>query len=220
MPVSENTWEVISSESDPRLTRITINGRAGKRTFTFHKAVAPLFFDLLTWFDKNIEPIQSDSYAYSYRKIGGSDKWSNHSSGTAVDINAAAHPLGAKNTFTSSQIQAMRSKAASLGMRWGGDYRRPDEMHFEINFKPTQQIPAPSTPAITPVPSTPYPKEPEPVWSPTPTPTTPQLPATIPVQGTTEKKEGIPWSYIVIASSILTVATGLLWYASRRKRRK
>jgi hypothetical protein len=215
MPVSENGWEVISSESDPRLTRITINGRAGKRTFTFHKAVAPLFFDLLTWFDKNIEPIQSDSYAYSYRKISGTDTWSNHSSGTSVDINAAAHPFGAKNTFTSSQIQALRSKAASLGMRWGGDYRRPDEMHFEINFKPTQQIPAPSTPAVTPVPSTPYPTEPEPVWSPPPTPAQkPQLPATVPV----EKKEGIPWSYIAIASSILTVTTGLLWYAIRRKR--
>lgn len=229
MPISENGWDVIASKDDARLATVKINGRAGTISFRFHKDIAHLFKDLLDWFDKNIEPIQpSDSHSYSYRQIGGTSTWSNHASGTAVDLNALKHPLGAKNTFSAAQISAMRAKAASLGMRWGGDYRRPDEMHFEINFKPSQKSYASQgqTPALSPVPVTPYPKEPEPVWQPAPAvslprpaPPEPALPAPpILEEKKVVQKSALPsWALYAAAGALLTVTTVMLIYVRKRR---
>jgi hypothetical protein len=64
----------------------------------------------------------------------GSDKvLSNHSSGTAVDLNATKHPLGKSNTFTKEQVNTIQLLLVKYGLAWGGNYkRRKDEMHFEI----------------------------------------------------------------------------------------
>lgn len=81
-----------------------------------------------------------DDYGYAYRAIRGQEdagNLSNHSSGTAVDLNSNRHPLGRRNTFTPEQEIKVRALAAKYGLRWGGDYRnRADEMHFEINLSP------------------------------------------------------------------------------------
>ncbi len=64
---------------------------------------------------------------------------SNHSSGTAIDLNAPRHPLGTSGTFSATQRSHIRSILNSCNgvVRWGGDYSgRKDEMHFEINVRP------------------------------------------------------------------------------------
>jgi len=105
--------------------------------------VAPLLVALCADFDKLVEPIDVgtlDSWGYAFRPIRGqTEMLSNHSSGTAVDLNAEAHPLGKRETFTMEQETIVRQIAAKYGCRWGGDYKnRADEMHFEINLTPKQ----------------------------------------------------------------------------------
>jgi hypothetical protein len=70
----------------------------------------------------------------------GSDKvLSNHSSGTAVDLNALKHPLGKSNTFTKDQTNTIQLLLVKYGLSWGGNYkRRKDEMHFEIAMNKAQ----------------------------------------------------------------------------------
>lgn len=76
------------------------------------------------------------NWGYAERKIRGGSSLSNHASGTAIDLNAPRHYLGARGTFTKKQVRAIRKILSDVGgvIRWGGDYRnRKDEMHFEIN---------------------------------------------------------------------------------------
>lgn len=75
-------------------------------------------------------------WGHNYRAIEGSRTLSNHSSGTAIDLNAPKHPLGRANTFSAPQVKAIRKilDFCEGVVRWGGDYRgRKDDMHFEIN---------------------------------------------------------------------------------------
>ena len=99
--------------------------------------VAPLLVAFAADFHKLIEPIDGgalDDWGYCYRMVRGStDKLSNHSSGTALDLNASKHPLGRIGTFDSVKVPMILALARKYGLRWGGEYKsRYDEMHFEI----------------------------------------------------------------------------------------
>ena len=106
--------------------------------------VAPLLIGLAAEFHETIEPIDKgtlDDWGYAFRMIRGStDSLSNHSSGTAVDLNASKHALTHRNTFTPENMIKCKALAAKYGCKWGGDWKRADEMHFEINLNPKQVI--------------------------------------------------------------------------------
>lgn len=92
-------------------------------------------------FNGEVEPLRAGQcWGYSYRKnVNNPSVWSNHASGTAIDLNAVLHPNGAKGTFTGSQVASIRSILSFCGdvIYWGGDYRgTTDEMHFEIDVAP------------------------------------------------------------------------------------
>lgn len=138
MPTSQNGYPannpaLVSSRFVPGTTRkLTVrNGPAG---------------DLLLWvaaqFDKLVEDIEQgilDDWGYAERPIRGSTTTlSNHASGTAIDLNATAHPLATDphNNFTQREIDQIHAVLAKTDgcVRWGGDYiGRKDGMHFEIN---------------------------------------------------------------------------------------
>lgn len=89
-------------------------------------------------FHMEVEGIEQwQSWGWNYRNIRNSTTGlSNHSSGTAIDLNATRHVQGRRHTFNGSQVAAIRHILASLDgvVRWGGDYSAvADEMHFEIN---------------------------------------------------------------------------------------
>lgn len=88
-------------------------------------------------FHSEVEPLKWPGvWGYAERKIRGGSSLSNHASGTALDVNAPAHWLGAVGTFSSAQLRKLRTILNDLEgvLRWGGDYRgRKDEMHVEIN---------------------------------------------------------------------------------------
>jgi hypothetical protein len=88
-------------------------------------------------FGREVEPLVAGwCWGYAWRDIRGGATTSNHASGTAIDVNAPAHPIGHRDTFSPRQRDAIRSIVAACSgvVRWGGSYSsRPDDMHFEIN---------------------------------------------------------------------------------------
>jgi len=109
------------------------------------KDVAQILVAFCQDFHGWVEPIdqgQLDDWGYAFRMTRGSDKvLSNHSSGTAVDLNALKHPLGKSNTFTKQQTNTIQLLIVKYGLSWGGNYkRRKDEMHFEIALTKNEVI--------------------------------------------------------------------------------
>ena len=100
--------------------------------------VAPLLVAFASQFHEHIEPIDdgNDDWGYCYRTIRGqTENLSNHSSGTAIDLNATKHPLGKAGTFEPLQVTLINALCKKYGIRWGGNYKnRVDEMHFEISI--------------------------------------------------------------------------------------
>lgn len=124
MAKSQNGWPVVTGglTSLPHVTGKVLTG-----------PVWVVLYWLCTEYHRTVEPIRKTwSWGYSHRKISGSTKWSNHASGTAIDLNAPSHPAGKTGTHTKSQQGAIRLLiAASRGViRWGQAFK--DEMHFEI----------------------------------------------------------------------------------------
>lgn len=139
--LSQNNWIASKDASEIHIVSIPIKGTTVKVRCA--KAVAPLIAGFCSEFHELIEPIDEgslDDWGYCFRMVRGStDKLSNHSSGTAVDLNASRHILGKSGTFPSEKVPMIRALAKKYGMMWGGDFRRrPDEMHFEINITPAK----------------------------------------------------------------------------------
>lgn len=87
---------------------------------------------------QTVEPlVWPGNWGYAERAVrGSSTTFSNHASGTAIDLNAPKHPLGKRGTFTPAQVRAVRDILAFCEgtVRWGEDYKsRADGMHLEIN---------------------------------------------------------------------------------------
>ena len=98
--------------------------------------VATVLLYLARRFHETVEPLHPGwCWGWYVRRIEGSARYSNHSSGTAIDFNAPSHPQGRRGTFSAAEVAAIRQILAYLdgAVRWGGDYTSgPDEMHFEI----------------------------------------------------------------------------------------
>ena len=111
-----------------------LRSQAGRWTVFFQSSSK--FRRVLRKCPVSVEPLHAGQcWGYAYRKIRGSAALSNHASGTAIDLNAPAHPLGEKGTFTAKQVTAIRRILTFCDgvVRWGGDFHgRKDEMHFEI----------------------------------------------------------------------------------------
>ena len=139
--LSQNNWVASSDQSEIGIQSFVIGDTGIKVRCA--KAVAPLIVAFCKDFHELIEPINEgklDDWGYCFRNVRGSnDKLSNHSSGTAVDLNATDHPLGKAGTFPNEKVPMIRALAKKYGMIWGGDFRsRPDEMHFEIAITPAK----------------------------------------------------------------------------------
>ena len=133
-PASKDPAEIGIKSYPIRGTDIKIKAAAG---------CGPLLAEFAAQFHLLIEPIDSgglDDWGYCYRMVRGTtDKLSNHSSGTALDLNASKHPLGKVGTFPLEKVPMIQALAKKYGLTWGGDYRgRKDEQHFEIHLNAEQ----------------------------------------------------------------------------------
>jgi hypothetical protein len=138
---SQNGWTASKVRAEIGIESFPVPGT--KLKLACAKAVAPLLVGFAAEFHKLIEPIDEgtlDDWGYAYRDVRGSTTTlSNHSSGTAIDLNATQHPLGKAGTFPAEKVPMIRALAKKYGLLWGGDYRnRKDEMHFEVTLTPAK----------------------------------------------------------------------------------
>lgn len=134
---TQNGWDAIADSGDPRLVSFPwVTGRVRDGD------VATVLAHVAARFDAEVEPIDvAGSWGWAYRPVRGHDDGlSNHASGTAIDLNAPAHPLGSTGTFTDDQVARLRALLDECApvLAWGGDFERPDEMHIEVVGTPEE----------------------------------------------------------------------------------
>lgn len=134
---SQNGWAAVSDSSDVRLVSFPwVTGQV------LDGDVTTVLAYFAGRFDAEVETIDvASSWGWAHRPVRGhDDTLSNHASGTAIDLNATIHPLGSTGTFSDEQIARLRDLLDELApvLAWGGDFERPDEMHFEIVGTPEQ----------------------------------------------------------------------------------
>lgn len=145
MALSQNGYSVpLSGKTrSATLTQITVPG--GK--LEVRKGdVATIFKWFATYYNAHVQTLHwPGNWGFNVRPVRGQiTGYSNHASGTAIDLNAPLHPQGTRATsnFTAAQIAEVRRMLAYCGgvIRWGADYTsaRPDPMHFEINASPAR----------------------------------------------------------------------------------
>ena len=75
-----------------------------------------------------------DDWSYENRSVRGALLKSNHAFGLAIDVNALTNVLG---TAGDMPLEVVRQWELEGG-DWGGDWARPDPMHFETHLTPKQ----------------------------------------------------------------------------------
>lgn len=138
--ISQNGWGVIDQADSKYLHNWLIGARTGPFNLLLHRGPAGFILaHYALWYAEMVEPVagKGDDFGWSLREIPGTNTWSNHASGTAMDLNASKHPSGVKGTLTATQADQIRKHLAGLYaemIHWGGDYIHApiDEMHYEI----------------------------------------------------------------------------------------
>ena len=138
---SQNGWVASEDQNAIGIKSFAVPGT--KIKLRCAEKVAPLLVTFAAEFHAHIEPIDEgalDDWGYCFRNVrGATDKLSNHSSGTAIDLNATKHPLGHAGTFTPMQTVMIQALCKKYGLTWGGNYKnRKDEMHFEVSVNEAQ----------------------------------------------------------------------------------
>lgn len=138
---SQNGWPALTQGSALLHTWV-IPAKTGTFKLTIRNGSAGFILaHYALWYAETVETVAGkvvDDWGWAYRPIRGqSSGLSNHASGTAIDLNAEAHVLGAapSKSFTPKQIDAIHSRLRWLRgcLRWGGDYSgRKDSMHTEV----------------------------------------------------------------------------------------
>lgn len=129
MATSQNGWRVFYVAPNGTLRWITGRIRGG---------VVQTVFNYLCRRLNQIEKNRPEwSWGWAVRPVRGQESgYSNHASGTAIDYNAPAHPLGVTGTWSAREKDAINKILADMNdiIRWGENYTgRKDGMHFEIN---------------------------------------------------------------------------------------
>jgi hypothetical protein len=120
----------------PALARIRGTPRGG-RVWFHERGVEQLRALIHAWRVKGLLPLLrtwDGTYVARFQR-GSRAKLSSHAWGSAVDINAAWNPMGARGPLVHDvgSVRELVPDAVSNGFFWGGWFeRRPDPMHFEL----------------------------------------------------------------------------------------
>ena len=150
MPNSINGWPVLDNPpwSDPRLAKKPIPG-VPNRTLTLRAEVLPLFLALAKDYHDTIAPVDEgalDDWSYGYRAARAASAWSDHASGTAIDLNASKEGWLGMSNYSWWANPARHQTAQAIKKRYevvmwggskdfGGDYfngSTVDWMHWAI----------------------------------------------------------------------------------------
>lgn len=138
---SQNGWPASVNKDVIGVKNFDVPGT--QRHFSCAQAVAPILINFAAEYHKQIQPIDVgiyDDWGYNFAVIPNQSDYSNHASGTAIDINATLHPWKKTGTFSLVKLVKLHLLVRKYGIRWGGDYQHgwKDEMHFEIVETPVQ----------------------------------------------------------------------------------
>lgn len=141
MATSQNGWPA-GERADIGIVTVTVPGTKTKLPVKGGDVADVLLWVATRWHNE-VEPlVEPGNWGYAYRAVrGATSGLSNHASGTAIDLNAPAHPLATEPlaTLTKAQVATAKRIEADTGgvVRWGGSYSgRKDTMHWEINAGP------------------------------------------------------------------------------------
>ena len=111
------------------------------RTMFVHRAASRHFLRLARLFEARAPAYAAavalgelDDWSYENRNMRGEDMKSNHAFGLAVDVNALANPIGTVGDMPEEVVRQWEIE----GGEWGGDWSRPDPMHFETHLTPKE----------------------------------------------------------------------------------
>ena len=138
---SANGWPASKDPNEIHIKQFPVEGTDIK--LRCNATCGPVLAAFAAQFHALVEPIDKgtlDDWGFAYRPIRGETTGlSNHSSGTAIDLNAVKHPLGKENTYTPEQRKTLDILCKKYGLRGGYTYKtRKDDMHFEIVETPEQ----------------------------------------------------------------------------------
>jgi hypothetical protein len=114
------------------------------RTMLVHEKAARHFLRLERLFEARAPEYAAavvagefDDWSYENREVRGeiSGK-SNHAFGLAVDINALTNVMGTTGDMPAEVVAQWEIE----GGDWGGDWSRPDPMHFETHLTPAEIV--------------------------------------------------------------------------------
>lgn len=133
---TDSGYEVIPKYGDPRLQKLVIDGVS-----IAPGVLAGDVHTILGWVahqfnDTVMQLVDGDCWGYAPREIRGGSGWSNHASGTAIDLNGSTFKQGTRR-MTGKQIAACTVIVLQgIGVvSWGGNYGGStlvDQQHFEI----------------------------------------------------------------------------------------
>jgi D-alanyl-D-alanine carboxypeptidase len=111
----------------PELVTITTPGGA---RFRVAKQYQDQFQGLVNDLEAGGYPLNpKTSGGFNSRYIAGTTTPSEHAFGRAIDANWDENPRGGRGKIPADLARAVATK---YGMTWGGDWRNPDDMHFEV----------------------------------------------------------------------------------------
>lgn len=134
---SINGWPVIGTQTDPRLKVYQIAGST--RKLRVATDAAPILLWAAARFHRTVANLDKDPLAvwgYNKRPARQSTQWSDHASGSAIDLRSDKFPVGTRNMTVLQKLAVRRILNATDGILiWGGDYKTDasaDQMHFAI----------------------------------------------------------------------------------------
>jgi hypothetical protein len=149
MATTVNGWQVIESNDTtgplPRLRKFVLPDVKGQDNTPRHfylrdGSCGLVLMHVLLFFHEKVERLDVgiwDDWGWAVRPVRGQTSgYSNHAGAVAADANATRHPLGVAidRTFTASQVRRIRWRLKLYRglVIWGGNWSRPDGMHFEL----------------------------------------------------------------------------------------
>lgn len=100
-----------------------------KRIYCNRDLVKPLEQALSNLINRNVvNELKTWDGCFNIRKKRGLSSMSLHSWGIAIDVNAAWNGLGKTPTLSREFVKCF----TDAGFDWGGVWRRPDGMHFQL----------------------------------------------------------------------------------------
>ncbi len=137
---SINGWAVIPTVTSDKLAVGTVPGTNVR--LRVREEFLPLALAIALDYHRQVAPLRyGECGGYNYRQANASSSWSDHSSGTAIDLNwgheGAQGPRGGMATMSRKQIEACARIKARYGVLiWGGDKARGGDYALAKNWDP------------------------------------------------------------------------------------